>query len=331
MALAQVHRYSCVMSLGEFDIIARYFARKSTRSDVLLGVGDDAAVIDTHAGRKLVVAMDTIVEGVHFLAGADAADIGYRALAVNLSDLAAMGAEPAWMTLSLSLPSANEQWLDGFASGLFGLAEQYEVALVGGDTVRGPLVVTVQIAGWVEADAWMTRSGAKPGDALFVSGIPGEAAAGLAVIQRGLAAGESSALLKQRFLRPQPRIELGRQLRGVASAAMDVSDGLLTDLNKLCAASGCGAELNVDALPESAAMRALFSSDDILQFALAGGDDYELLFTLPPERAKFFLNSSQLRDRVTQIGVITSENTVRCLRAGQPFSIQRTGYDHFAA
>jgi thiamine-monophosphate kinase len=319
------------MGLGEFDIIARYFARNSGRGDVLLGVGDDAAVLDTHAGRKLVVAMDTIVEGVHFLADSDAADVGYRALAVNLSDLAAMGAEPGWMTLSLSLPRANEQWLNGFATGLFELADEYNVALVGGDTVRGPLVITVQVAGWVESDAWLTRSGAKSGDLLFVSGIPGEAAAGLAVIQRRILGGEPAAFLTHRFLRPRPRIELGRQLRTAATAAMDVSDGLLTDLKKLCAASGVGAQLNVDLLPESAAMRELFEADDGLQYALAGGDDYELLFTLPSERAAAVLSTLQLQQRVTQIGVITDATDVVCLRNGQPFRIKRTGYDHFAA
>jgi len=319
------------MSLGEFDIIARYFARpgKGGRKDVLLGIGDDAAVVDSHPGRKLVVAMDTIVEGVHFPVDTDAADIGYRALAVNLSDLAAMGAEPAWMTMSLSLSRANEQWLTGFAAGLFELAKDFDVALIGGDTVRGPLVITVQIAGWVESDGWLTRSGAKPGDLLFVSGIPGEAAAGLAVVQRRILGGESASFLKHRFLRPRPRIELGRQLRTVATAAMDVSDGLLTDLKKLCAASGVGARLNVDALPESAAMRELFEPDDVLQFALAGGDDYELLFTLPPERIEA-IATLQLQQRVTHIGVITSDTGVQCLRDGQPFRIKRAGYDHFA-
>jgi len=318
------------MSLGEFDIIARYFARKSERGDVLLGIGDDAAVLDAQPGRKLVVAMDTIVDGVHFPVDTDAADIGYRALAVNLSDLAAMGAEPAWMTLSLSLPRANEQWLSGFASGLFELAKDYNVALVGGDTVRGPLVITVQIAGWVESDGWLTRSGAKPGDLLFVSGIPGEAAGGLAVVQRRIMGGEAASFLKHRFLRPRPRIELGRKLRNFATAAMDVSDGLLTDLKKLCAASGCGARLNVDALPESAAMRELFEADDCWQYALAGGDDYELLFTLPPERATALRTTLQLQQRVTQIGVITADTGVHCLLEGQPFRIKRGGYDHFA-
>jgi thiamine-monophosphate kinase len=319
------------MSLGEFDIIARYFAGHSARSDVLLGVGDDAAVLDTHAGRKLVVAMDTLVEGVHFLADSDPADVGYRALAVNLSDIAAMGAEPAWMTLSLSLSRADEPWLDGFARGLFELANEYNVALVGGDTVRGPLVISVQIAGWVESDAWLTRSGAKAGDLLFVSGIPGEAAAGLAVIQRRILGGEAAAFLTHRFLRPRPRIELGRQLRTVATAAMDVSDGVLTDLKKLCAASGVGARLDVDLLPESAAMRELFDADDGLQYALAGGDDYELLFTLPADRAAAVLSTLQLQQQVTQIGVITADTDVVCLRNGQPFNIKRAGYDHFAA
>jgi thiamine-monophosphate kinase len=321
------------MSLGEFDIIARYFSRASARSDVLLGIGDDAAVVDSHAGRKLVVAMDTLVEGVHFPLGTDPADIGHRALAVNLSDLAAMGAEPAWMTLSLSLPRANEQWLEGFAAGLFELANEYNVALVGGDTVRGPLVISVQIAGWVEADAWLTRSGARPGDLIFVSGIPGEAAAGLAVVQRHILGGEAAAFLSRRFLRPRPRIELGRQLRTVATAAMDVSDGLLTDLEKLCAASGCGAQLNVELLPESAPMRELFDADVCLQYALAGGDDYELLFTLPAQDAPAVLGSLQLQQRVTQIGVITAatddESRVQCLRNGEPFRINRRGYDHF--
>jgi thiamine-monophosphate kinase len=231
--------------------------------------------------------------------------------------------------LSLSLPRANEQWLSGFASGLFELAKDYNVALVGGDTVRGPLVITVQIAGWVESDGWLTRSGAKPGDLLFVSGIPGEAAGGLAVIQRRIMGGESASFLKHRFLRPRARIELGRQLRNFATAAMDVSDGLLTDLKKLCAASGCGAQLNVDALPESPAMRELFEADDCWQYALAGGDDYELLFTLSPQRAAT-LRTLQLQQRVTQIGVITGDASVLCLREGQPFRVKRGGYDHFA-
>jgi thiamine-monophosphate kinase len=318
------------MSLGEFDIIARYFTKHDSRSDVLLGVGDDAAVVDAQPGRKLVVAMDTIVEGVHFLPGTNAADIGYRAVAVNVSDLAAMGAQPSWMTLSLSLPHVNEQWLDGFAAGLFELADAHDVALIGGDTVKGPLVVTVQIAGWVEADRWLTRSGAKPGDLVFVSGVPGEAAAGLDVIRKGLPSSHAASHLRQRFLRPEPRVALGRALRPIASAAMDVSDGLLTDLRKLCAASGCAARIDVDALPQSAAMQQLFDADACVDYALAGGDDYEIMFTVAAERMKEFAALGGLPVDCTQIGVITAGEGVECLRGGRPFAVKREGYDHFA-
>lgn len=316
--------------MGEFEIIARYFTRHSQRADVLLGIGDDAAVLDVDAQRRLVVAMDTIVAGVHFPTGTAAADVGYRALAVNLSDLAAMGAEPAWMTLSLSIPHADESWLAGFTAGLFELADLHRVALVGGDTVRGPLVITVQVAGWVEADGWLTRSAAKPGDLLFISGVPGEAAAGLAVVQQHLPSSPASDHLRQRFLRPQPRVELGRRLRTVASAAMDVSDGLLTDLEKICAASGVGAELNLDLLPPSQAMLDLFDAQACVEYALAGGDDYEIIFAVSADRAGL-LDRSGGSVPVTQIGVVRAGSGVHCVRGGRPFRLQRRGYDHFAA
>jgi thiamine-monophosphate kinase len=316
------------MSLGEFDIIARYFTRRLARRDVLLGVGDDAAVLDTPPDRKLVVAMDTIVEGVHFPRETRAEDIGYRVLAVNLSDIAAMGARPVWMTLSLSLPSADERWISGFASGLFELADRYNVALVGGDTVRGPLVATVQIAGWVETDRWLTRAGAKAGDLLFVSGTPGEAAAGLAVIQNRIEGGPSGAWLRRRFLRPEPRLELGRGLRTIVGAAMDVSDGLLTDIGKLCEASDCGAVIDIDALPASPPMRELFDDAACVDYQLGGGDDYELIFTASSDQAR---DLAQLREAhtFTQIGFITAERGVRCQRHGQSFQTKHSGYDHF--
>jgi thiamine-monophosphate kinase len=318
------------MSIGEFDIIAKYFAPRGARGDVLLGIGDDAAILDVRSDRKLVLAMDTIVAGVHFLADARAADIGYRALAVNLSDLAAMGAEPSWMSLSLSMPEADENWLADFAGGLFELADEHAVALVGGDTVRGPLVVTVQVGGWVEAGRWLTRSGAREGDVVFVSGVPGEAAAGLALLRDERDGGADGLYLQQRFLRPAPRIRLGRALSGIAHAAMDVSDGLLTDLTKLCSASGCGARLDVDALPESAAMSALFTEEDRLRFALCGGDDYELLFTAPASAASRFANGVLGDTAVRQIGQVTRELGVRCVRKGEHFSPPCAGYDHFA-
>lgn len=313
------------MSQGEFDIIARYFAKPSSRAEVLLGMGDDAAVIAAPSGKRLVVAMDTIVAGVHFPEGTSAADIGYRALAVNLSDLAAMGAEPAWMTLSLSIPTADETWIARFARGLFELADRHQVALVGGDTVAGPLVITVQIAGWIEADRWLTRSGARSGDLLFVSGAIGEAAGGLAAIQRGLPDTPATTHLRQRFLRPQPRIALGRELRSIASAAMDISDGLLTDLDKLCTASACGARIEVDDLPISAALVQTFNGEDCVDYALAGGDDYELLFTIPPARVH---ELRMIGTPCVQIGVMTG-TTVECWRTGRPHIAKRRGYDHF--
>jgi thiamine-monophosphate kinase len=215
--------------------------------------------------------------------------------------------------------------LDGFSRGLFELADRYRVALVGGDTVKGPLAITIQIAGEVEAERWLTRSGAQPGDLLYVSGTPGDAAAGLAVLQNGTPATPSTAQLQQRFLRPQPRVELGRALREIATSAMDISDGLLTDLDKLCAASRCGARVDVDALPLSAALRASFSREQCRDFALAGGDDYELLFTIPPHRVNYLPTDVAC----TRIGVMT-QGGVECRQAGQLFTPTRRGYDHFA-
>jgi len=217
------------VSLGEFDLIARYFSRPAARRDVLLGVGDDAALLEVPADRLLVAATDTLVEGRHFLPDAPADAVGHQSLAVNLSDLAAMGAEPAWALLSLSLPAADEGWLEAFAAGLYSLAERHGVALVGGDTVRGPRVITITALGFVERGQALRRDGARPGDVLFVSGWPGEAAAGLEALRRGREP-EAEHPLVRRYLYAEPRLALGRALRGKATAAMDVSDGLLGDL-----------------------------------------------------------------------------------------------------
>jgi thiamine-monophosphate kinase len=314
------------MSLGEFELIERYFAKATRRSDIRLGIGDDAAVLDVPADRKLVVAMDTIVEGVHFPLNFSAADIGYRSLAVNLSDMAAMGAVPSWFTLSLSMPTNAEGWVERFAAGLFELANAHDVALVGGDTVKGPLVITIQIGGWIEADGWLTRSGARPGDVIVVSGVPGEAAGGLAALQRSLPMTDAIARLQRRFARPDPRLALGRTLRGIATAVMDVSDGLLTDLDKLCAASHCGASVDVDALPRSDDLLATFDLETCVEYALAGGDDYEIICTVPPAALS---RLSMLDVKCTPIGEITSEPGVVCRRGSTPFTAKRRGYDHF--
>lgn len=320
-------------SPGEFEIIAKYFSRPPYRGDVVLGIGDDAALLTVPAGRQLVAAIDTLVEGVHFPAGTAPRDIGYRSLAVNLSDIAAMGADPGWALLSLSLPHADAHWLEEFAAGFHELAERSGVALVGGDTVRGPLVISVQILGHV-AEGALTRSGARPGDAIYVSGVPGEAAAGLAVIQRDLDDSVAAAFLRQRFLRPEARVVLGQAMRTVASAAMDVSDGLLADLGKLCAASGSSARIDLERLPQSEAMQSLFTTLECERFTLAGGDDYELLLTVPPAREAEFRNRLQGLVSCTRIGEIVGTSVgaerVECCRDGWPVTVDAVGYDHFA-
>jgi thiamine-monophosphate kinase len=248
-----------------------------------------------------------------------------------VSDIAAMGAVPAWFTLSLSLPKPDAAWLEQFAAGMFDLADAYDMELVGGDTVKGPLVITIQIFGLVETDRWLTRSGGKPGDLVFVSGVPGEAAMGLALIQHKLHSPDitSSAALQRQFLRPQPRVALGRCLRAHASAAQDISDGLLTDLSKLCAASNCGAHIDIEALPRSPAMNALLASGAQESYILGGGDDYELVFTVPPERALQVEAAIATEVRCTPIGRLVEHKQVKCFRAGVEVQPSAPGFDHF--
>jgi len=315
--------------LGEFDLIERYFSRPSGRRDVLLGVGDDAALLEVPPGRALVAAVDTLVEGRHFLPDAPPDSVGHQALAVNLSDLAAMGADPAWALLSLSLPESDEAWLRSFAAGLYALAERHGVALVGGDTVRGPRVVTITALGCVEPALALRRDGAKAGDVLFVSGWPGEAGAGLEALRSGAMRGDDDALVR-RYRYAEPRLELGRALRGRASAAMDVSDGLLGDLQKLCKASGIGARLDLERLPVSAELARRHSRTECERLVLFGGDDYELLFTVPAERAAALEAGAPGALPVHRIGVIEAGAGVRCERDGRVEDLRGAGYDHFA-
>ena len=317
------------MTLGEFDLIERFFSRPSRRRDVLLGVGDDAALLEPPSGQAIVAATDTLVEGRHFLAGAPPESIGHQALAVNLSDFAAMGAEPAWALLSLSLPEARESWLERFAAGLHGVAAQHGVDLVGGDTVRGPLVVTIALLGFVEPALALRRSGAKPGDKVYVSGWPGEAAAGLAALQHAATVVADDRLVS-RYQYAQPRIALGRALRGRATAAMDVSDGLLGDLGKLCKASGVGARIDLERLPVSSELAARHAPEACERFVLHGGDDYELLFTLPAAGAPGLEAELSRTCALTRIGEIEAGGVVRCLRGGAPAGVTGGGYDHFA-
>jgi thiamine-monophosphate kinase len=315
------------MPIGEFELIERYFSRPAARRDVLLGVGDDAALLEPPAGRVLVAATDTLVEGRHFPVDAPAHSVGHQALAVNLSDLAAMGAEPAWALLALSLPAVEASWLTAFADGLYGLAARHSVALVGGDTVRGPRVITVTALGVVEAGRALRRRGARAGDVLYVSGWPGEAAAGLAALRNGASVADDPLVRRYRYA--EPRIALGRALAGRASAGMDVSDGLLGDLGKLCAASGVGARLDLDRLPVSDELAQRHAAEVCERFVLHGGDDYELLFTLPAAAAARLEAELSELCIVHRIGVIEAGASVRCVRDGLVVEVGGSGYDHF--
>jgi thiamine-monophosphate kinase len=316
------------MPLGEFELIDRFFRRPPRRSDVVIGVGDDAAVLRVPSDRLLVAATDTLVEGRHFLVDAPPDSVGHQALAVNLSDLAAMGAEPAWGLLSWSLPAIDEAWVGAFAAGLQSLASRSGLEIVGGDTVRGPLVVTVSVFGFVESDGFLTRSGARPGDRVYVSGWPGEAAAGLELLLRDREIPGDNELVR-RHQYAEPRLALGRALRGCATAAMDVSDGLLADLAKLCAASAVGATLELEILPVSPALARHCDRDGQERLVLAGGDDYELVFTLPADLAPQTLAALHEVCPVTRIGTIVSGEGVTCRRNGSVVDIPVRGYDHF--
>ena len=315
------------MGAGEFDLIARIRARVATRADVVLGIGDDAALLAPPPGRQLVVTADTLNDGVHFPRGTSPADVGWKALAVNLSDLASMGAEPAWCTLSLSLPQSDPAWIEGFLDGFLALAGQHGIALVGGDTTRGPLSIAVTAMGLVEPGRALRRDGARVGDEVWVTGTLGDAAGGLALLDR-----EPVPALRARLDRPTPRVAAGRALAGIATACVDVSDGLLADLGHVCARSHVAARIDVDALPASAALMEVIGEADRIALQASGGDDYELCFTAPADAgADIGAVSAQLGLRITRIGRIVAGEGVHPVDAkSQPWSSPRRGYDHFA-
>lgn len=328
------------MSLGEFELIERYFrapaeARRAARGDVPLGIGDDAALLAPPPGMQVVAALDTLVEGRHFVHGSPPESIAHRALAVNLSDLAAMGAMPAWYLLSLTLPEAEEGFLERFARGLLDLAEAHGVALVGGDTTGGPLAVAVQALGLIEPGTAMTRQGGRAGDLVYVSGTPGDAAGGLQLVLDP-AAGASDAAHRQwlldRFHFPTPRVALGRVLTGIATACIDISDGLAGDAGRLARASGCGLRIDAGRLPLSPALRAQFGEQGARRLSLTGGEDCELCFTVPPERVRELESRlDNVKCSVTCVGELTADGGVQVFADGQPLDIDAAGYDHFAA
>jgi thiamine-monophosphate kinase len=323
----------------EFDLIEIIRARTAqSRGDVVLGIGDDAALLTPPAGQQLAACTDTLVEGVHFPRGTTPEDIGWKSLAVNLSDLAAMGATPAWAMLALTLPNADRRFVEAFADGFAQLARAHAVNLVGGDTTQGPLSVTVGAFGFVPENRALLRSGARVGDAVFVTGRLGDAAAALRLIQdsglgtRDPGNEQARSELLARLNRPEPRIAGGLALRDVASACIDVSDGLLSDLGHICEASGVGAVVEADALPLSSAMLALFDAERRRGFALAGGDDYELCFTASVDRAdRIAADFARLGIGAARIGRIVADPGVRVRDAnGDTVETQRRGWQHFA-
>lgn len=320
------------MSLDEFGIIRRHFVRNAAvRDDVVAGIGDDAALLRVPAGHELVVCTDTLVAGRHFPAITAPAAIGYKALAVNLSDLAAMGADPAWVTLALTLPGYDEAWMSEFMQGFFRLADSCNVALVGGDTTRGPLSITVQAQGFVPSGQALMRHGAQPGDHVYVTGTLGDA--GLALYLAELADAE----LRQRLDYPEPRLQAGRALRGLASSAIDISDGLLADLGHLLEADRLGASIETDLLPRSAAFenairQAGADAESLAQeLPLSAGDDYEICFTArAADEAAVMAAFAPLDCGCTRIGVIEQQPGIRCLRANAIAYLPAfTGYNHF--
>lgn len=311
------------MSLAEFDLIRRYFTRSPGRKDTLLSVGDDCALLAPRPGSHLAVTTDTLVSGVHFLPDADPRRLGHKCLAVNLSDLAAMGAEPAWVTLALSLPETDEAWLDAFAGGFLELADRYGADLIGGDTTRGPLAITVQAMGWVAAKHALRRDAARVGDAIYMTGELGLAGLGLKIALGDIGQHAPEAL--DRLEKPEPRIRAGLALAGLAHACIDISDGLAADLDHILTASGVGASLDYTALPLPPAVLQYIDNTGDWQMPLVAGDDYELCFTIAPER------EAQLADlRCTRIGRIEAQAGLRILHAGACVELAAAGYQHFS-
>ena len=320
------------MSGSEFEIIRRYFMRQTLkRDDVITGVGDDAAVLQVPPGQELVVCVDTLVAGVHFPEATTAAAIGHKSLAVNLSDLAAMGATPAWATLALTLPDNNSAWLDAFSGAFLALADRFQVQLVGGDTTRGPLSVTVQVHGFVAPGGALLRNGAAPGDRVYVTGTLGDA--GLALQLHA----DAPRSLQEKLDYPEPRIEAGQVLAGFASAAIDISDGLLADLQHLLEADNTGASLQVDRLPRSDEFLAALQQaapqqqSRYYELPLSAGDDYELCFTVPERHcARVEQQLMAMPCGCTQIGVIEKQPGIRCyLEDGTRYRPVAAGYRHF--
>ena len=317
--------------LSEFALIQQYFESiTEQRGDVGLGVGDDCALLQCPTDKMLAVSIDTLVENVHFFADVDPESLGHKSLAVNLSDLAAMGAEPAWFTLALTLPQTDTDWLQSFSKGLGQLARKHRISLVGGDTTRGPLSITIQVHGFVEKTTTMRRDGAKPGDLIFVTGTLGDAGACLAIKQNNVLptvlSEHDMVFLQQRLERPVPRIAASQVIKSYASSAIDISDGLVADLSHIIDKSHCGAELDVDKLPLSPALAKLDLAE-ARRLALYAGDDYELCFTVPADNVDALM--ALCPEQCTCIGRIIEGNEISLMDNGHNVTLTGKGYEHF--
>jgi thiamine-monophosphate kinase len=314
--------------MDEFEIIRRLFTPEKNSDSVIVGVGDDGAILRPDAGRDLVTVVDTMVSGVHFPEDLNAADIGFRAVAVNVSDIAAMGGRPRWMTLALTLDNADHDWLEELSSGIASAASAFGVELVGGDITRGSeFVISVQITGDVEPGLVMTRRGASPGDSIYVSGSPGDAALGLSLIQSGDTQLAGSEYLIGRFKRPDARLQLGQAIAPVASAAIDLSDGLYADLGKLLAASGVAGVIELNDIPLSDALLRTVDRTDALRYALGGGDDYELCITASGDSVIGI--GEHFKTPVTKIGRVLEGQGLSCTLGGEAYDYRDDGYRHF--
>lgn len=322
----------------EFNLIAHYFTRPNKRA--VLGIGDDCALIKVFAGCELAISTDTLVEGVHFFPNADAEKLGHKSLAVNLSDLTAMGAAPRYVTLALTLPSIDEAWLAAFSRGFFALADEFDIELIGGDTTRGPLSITLTVMGEIEAGRALRRDGAGAGDDIWVSGTLGGAALALMHMQKKISLQPHIfSRVEDRLHRPYPRVALGRVLVGKATSAIDISDGLVADLGHICERSKLSAVIERDLLPLASSLmsvRADLRADLVNACALSGGDDYELCFTATAAaRAEIEVASAKCGVAVTRIGAMKIYDPNQSVKVidelGQDVSPNKSGYDHFAA
>jgi thiamine-monophosphate kinase len=316
----------------EFNLIQQYFqSHPQNRDDVILGIGDDCALLSPPIGQQLAMSTDTLVQGIHYYPDANPHALGHKSLAVSLSDLASMGSTPAWVMLSLTLDKSqqNQEWIKAFCDGFFALLDQYSMTLIGGNLSSGPPSITTQISGFVRTGKGLRRSGARPGDKIYVTNNLGDAALALAGIEGCIQVDEQLAALKQSLDYPQPRVQDGLQLLDIASAAIDISDGLAADLGHILQQSNVGATLHIEHLPLSQTAYDLISSQKlsfqtVAQYALTGGDDYELCFTASPDK------SIELDEQYACIGVIQKALGLRLLHQGRPFNIDRKGYEHFS-